>query len=117
MVKMGQDLCKKASVERANKLEDGDADAVEEMGDLARDKRFRMNNFEDEWDEYDSWGVDLLGVDKKAESEVDGPSHIMGWDRRMDHSPMDHMGKRENPNGISKDSRYYLRLSRKLGSM
>ena len=112
VVKMGQDLCKKASVERANKLEDGDADAIEEMGDLARDKRFRMNNFEDEWDEYDSWGVD-----KRTKSEVDGPSHIMGWDRRMDHSPMDHMGKRENPNGISKNSRYYLRLSRKLGSM
>ena len=87
---------------------------LDEMEDLAREKKFSLNSYDDEWDDYDSWGVD-----KRANMEHSGSDKILGWDRNMDHSHTNHMGKRGGGimNNRYQDVQPYLRLSRKLGSM
>ena len=110
------DACMEPAVDgKEEELEDPeDNEDVDDNNDLTRDKKFSLNSFDGEWDDYDSWGVD-----KRANKDQSGSHQILGWDRNMDHSHMNHMGKRGE--GIMKN-RYqniqpYLRLSRKLGSM
>ena len=55
-----------------------------------RQKRFKLNSFEDEWEDYDSWGVDLIGLEKRRGDASGG-----GEAGRLQHGHGHHMGKRK----------------------
>ena len=55
-----------------------------------RQKRFKLNSFQDEWEDYDSWGVDLIGLEKRSGDASGG-----GEARRPESGHLHHMGKRK----------------------
>ena len=55
-----------------------------------RQKRFKLNSFQDEWEDYDSWGVDLIGLEKRSGDASGG-----GEARRPEGGHLHHMGKRK----------------------
>ena len=95
--------------------ENGDVyDSLDDEEDFSREKKFSLNRFDSEWDDYDSWGVD-----KRTYTEQRDSGQVLGLDRNMDHSHMNHMGKRGGSSVKNRfqDNQRFLRLSRKLGSM
>ena len=109
------DACTEPPMDNKDLLDlEENEDNMDKMKDSAREKKFSLNSFESEWDDYDSWGVDKRAVMTHRGS-------ILGWDRSMDHSHNNHTGKRgQNQRAYAKrfqENQPYLRLSRKLGSM
>ena len=69
---------------------DPDDNQREEVLEKLRNKRFKLNSFEDQWVDYDAWGVDKRSYHKKVEDSDDDVK-----EKRMDMMDHHHMGKKK----------------------